>query len=127
MYKYVSLALLASMIQLSGASADVVDGKVYVRPRAVRIMKNRTIVHTKDGTFVTPTVSRDEQGLFVMQQDLQAAPELANKKRGGCGGCHKKMWKKQGMKKAWKNKNWKNKNWKNKKNQNAVSPAPAAQ
>ncbi|MBS0634813.1 MAG: hypothetical protein JSR37_05065 [Verrucomicrobia bacterium] len=111
MYKYVSLALLASMMQLSASVA--VDGKVYVKPRQVRIMKNKTIVHTQDGTFVTPTVSRDEQGIFVMQQDLQAAPELANKKRCG-GGCGKKMWKKKKM-------------WKMKQRQNVDAPAVAAQ
>ncbi len=90
MNKYLSLALLASMIQFAPGVADEavaedavnVDGKVYVRPRAVRIMKKGIVVHTKDGAFITPSVSRDENGLFVQEADLEQAPaEMAKRKR----------------------------------------------
>ena len=90
MYKYLSVFLLASMMQLS-ASDEVVaanDGKVYVKPKSVRMMKKGILVRTKDGRFFAPSVAKDETGLFVNQADLVAAPEMARAKRG-CG-CKRK-------------------------------------
>ncbi len=114
MYKYLSLALLATMMQLSADTATSVDGKMYVRPRAVRVMKKGIVVHTKDGAFIAPTISRDENGLFVQEKDLVKAPAIAQRKK--CGGC-KKKWAANGAqnvsrqnKSHWKNK----KQWKNK-------------
>lgn len=105
MNKYLSLALLASMIQFTPGVADEAvnanvavnaDGKVYVKPRAVRFMKDGIVVHTKDGAFITPSVSRDENGLFVQQADLEQAPAEMTKRKG-CGRCNKnKMSQGQG-------------------------------
>lgn len=96
MNKYLSLAVLASMMQFAHGAADAVvetpnaevEGRVYVKPRAVRFMKKGIFVRTKNGTFATPAVSRDEQGLYVIEKDLVQAPEAAAKKR--CGGCQNK-------------------------------------
>ena len=95
MYKYLSVLLLASMMQLSAsdevATTNVVDGKVYVRPRSVRMMKKGILVRTQDGHFFAPSVAKDETGLYVNQADLVAAPEMARalSKRGRGCGCKK--------------------------------------
>jgi hypothetical protein len=83
MKKYLSLVMLASMMQMAQGAADETtnsDERIYVRPRAVRFMKKKTVVFTKDGAFVTPTVSRDEKGLFVQAKDLEKVPEQLSQK-----------------------------------------------
>lgn len=78
------------------------DGKIYVKPRSVRFMKKGIVVHTKDGAFITPSVSRDENGLFVQEKELVQAPAMASKIKRKCGGCqrgngmnHAKKWHKR--------------------------------
>lgn len=104
MNKYLSLALLGTMMQFAqGAAEEAVqntDGKMYVKPRAVRFMKKGIVVHTKDGAFITPSVSRDENGLFVHEKELVQAPAIANKIKRKCGGCqkgakHAEKWQKR--------------------------------
>ena len=123
MKKYLSLVLFASMMQFAQGAADEVanaDGKIYVRPRAVRLLKRKTVVFTKDGAFVTPTLSRDENGLFVMAKDLEKAPDFFNKvferrqlarkawaEKRASGISHKRFGKKgngRGYKQGWKKK-----------------------
>lgn len=93
MNKYLSLALLGALMQFAQGTADEAvqntDGKIYVKPRAVRFMKKGIVVHTKDGAFITPSVSRDENGLFVQEKELVQAPAIASKLKRKCGGCQK--------------------------------------
>jgi len=128
MYKYLNLVLLASMAQFANGSADVVDGKVYVRPRQVRMKKDRILVRTQEGVFEAPHVARDDNGIYVHQHELVAvAPDMAkmrnrsNHRHGGC--CHKKRF----GNKRWKQK----KQWKQQKGQhkqtNAVDVNVAAE
>ena len=109
MKKYFTLVLLGSMMQFAPGFADEVaneDGKIYVKPRAVRIMKDKIVVFTKDGAFLTPSVVRDEKGIFVQEQELEKAPEVARK--GKCGTCRKNWGRRQGFGPRWqKGRFWK--------------------
>ena len=110
MKKYLSLFVFASMLPFVQGSADDAavpaaavqdvavkdvanqDGKIYVRPRAVRFMKKEIVVFTKNGVFKTPAGARDENGLFVNASDLQKVEVLAKGERKGKGcakGCGK--------------------------------------
>ena len=103
MKKYVTLVLLGSIMQFAPGYSDEAaneDGKMYVKPRAVRVMKDKIVVFTEDGAFVTPAVQSDENGLFVQQADLVAAPDV---KRGNCKGCKRGWGRKMGQGQGWKN------------------------
>ena len=86
MHKYLSLAIFVLSMPLALLAADDAveqEGKIYVQPRAVRIMKKDIFLHTKDGRFKTHRVCRDRQGIYVLEKDLVKAPSPAKKKTGG--------------------------------------------
>jgi hypothetical protein len=71
--KLFGLLLLSSLVQLSQGFADDVqtpETKVYLKRRNVRLIQQQIVVQTKDGTFTTPTLSKDEKGFFVQTADL---------------------------------------------------------
>ncbi len=120
MYKYLNLVLLASLAQVAHVSADDVDGKMYVRPRQVRMMKDRIVVRTDDGVFETQAVLRDENGLFVNQKELVAAPAELVQKNRAFGGCKKKRF--QNNAKEWKKHKHRKAAWKQKTEQQVNAP-----
>ncbi len=122
MYKYLNLVLLGTIAQCAHVSADDVDGKMYVRPKQVRMMKDKIIVRTQDGVFEAKSVTLDDNGLFVNQKELvAAAPEMVQRNKA-FGGCKRKRF--QNNAKEWKQHKHKNKAaWKlNHQQQNNAAP-----
>lgn len=126
MYKYLSVLLLAFMMQLS--ATDAVDGKVYVNPKSVRMMKKGILVRTPNGRFFAPSIAKDETGLFVNQAELVAAPEMAKAKRGcGCRRKNNAPVDGQNQQRRHPHHGHKHHHWKNQKNQAVQAPGVVAQ
>ncbi|MBS0654496.1 MAG: hypothetical protein JSR46_01855 [Verrucomicrobia bacterium] len=91
MSKYVKLLLLASVCAFSHG---LVAEKIYVKRPTLRVVKKSIFVKTKEGFFKAQALHSDENGLYVVPEELEAA-----------AGKPKKGWK-NCMKKNKKNKGW---------------------
>jgi hypothetical protein len=102
MYKYVSLFIVASMMQMSSGFAEETADKVYLTRKDFRFIKGEIVVNTAEGAFAAKAIHSDANGYYVQKDEIDTVRALPIQEKKS-----KKNWKRHknhGGCKRWKGK-----------------------